>query len=193
MHEGDQGRGGSSAMPHKQNPVAAIVVLGCAKQAPGLLATLAAAAEQEHQRAAGAWHAEWLPLSDLLALAGSAAAWSADLLAGLRPDAARMRANVDAARGLPLAENVTALLTPALGGLPAHDLVARAARRAVGGRTGLADALLADDQAELLAAAGVGRRELESALNPEAYLGASAALVEAALAAHRQADGGPGE
>ena len=194
VHEGGSGRGGSSAMPHKQNPVAAVVVLGCAKQAPGLLATLTAAAEQEHQRAAGAWHAEWLPLSDLLALTGSAAAWSADLLAGLRPDAARMRANLDAARGLPLAENVTALLAPALGRLPAHDLVTRAARRAAERGTGLADALLDDDQAaELLAGAGVGRTELESALDPGAYLGASAEFVRAALAAHHQAGRGHGE
>src|SRR5580692_1954648 len=49
--------GGSSAMPHKRNPVAAVVILGCTRRAPGLLAGLAAAAEQEHQRAAGAWHA----------------------------------------------------------------------------------------------------------------------------------------
>ncbi len=65
-------RGGSSAMPHKHNPVAAIAILGCTKQAPGLLATLAACAEQELQRAAGAWHAEWEPLTALLRLTGSA-------------------------------------------------------------------------------------------------------------------------
>src|SRR5579875_544557 len=59
-------RGGSSAMPHKHNPVAAIAVLGCTRQVPGLLATLVASAEQEHQRAAGAWHAEWQPLTALL-------------------------------------------------------------------------------------------------------------------------------
>ena len=185
VRESGPGRGGSSAMPHKQNPVASIVVLGCAKQAPGLLATLTAAAEQEHQRAAGAWHAEWLPLSELLALTGSAAAWSADLLTGLQADPGRMRANLDAAGGLPLAENVTSLLTPALGRLPAHDLVTAAARRAGEQRTGLTDALLADEQAaKLLHGAGVGRRELDQALNPEAYLGASAEFVRAALADH---------
>ncbi|MGI9004715.1 MAG: lyase family protein, partial [Streptosporangiaceae bacterium] len=181
VHESGSGRGGSSAMPHKQNPVASVVVLGCARQAPGLLATLTAAAEQEHQRAAGAWHAEWLPLSDLLALTGSAAAWSADLFAGLRPDLVRMRANLDASRGLPLAENITSLLTPALGRLPAHDLVTKAARRATAQGTGLAEALLGDAQAaELLNGAGVGPPELESALNPENYLGASQAFVRAA-------------
>src|SRR5579862_435741 len=68
-------RGGSSAMPNKNNPVASVAILGCSRQVPGLLATLVASAEQEHQRAAGAWHAEWQPFSDILRLGGSAAAW----------------------------------------------------------------------------------------------------------------------
>ena len=63
-------------MPHKRNPVASVVILGCTRRAPGLLATLAAAAEHELQRAAGAWHAEWEPLTDLLRLTGSAASWA---------------------------------------------------------------------------------------------------------------------
>ena len=75
-------RGGSSAMPHKRNPVAAIAILGCTRQVPGLLASLVACAEQELQRAAGAWHAEWEPLTELLRLTGSAASWAADLLPG---------------------------------------------------------------------------------------------------------------
>src|SRR6202043_3879806 len=108
-------RGGSSAMPHKRNPVGAVALLGCTRQVPGLLATLAAAAEQEHQRAAGAWHAEWEPFSDLLRLTGSAASWGAELLAGLEVDPARMRQNLDDARGLPLAEHVASLLAPAPG------------------------------------------------------------------------------
>src|SRR5215831_17582326 len=103
-------RGGSAAMPN--NPVAAVAILGCARQAPGLLATLVASGEQEHQRAAGAWHAEWQPLTRLLQLTGSAAAWCAELLAGLEVDAAAMRANLDGAGGLPLAEHVTTLLAP---------------------------------------------------------------------------------
>ena len=131
-------------MPHKRNPVASVIILGCTRRAPGLLATLAAAAEQEHQRAAGAWHAEWETLSDLLRLTGSAASWSAELLAGLRVDAGEMRANLDAAGGLPLAEHVAALLAPALGRLAAHDLVAAAAARAAASGGTLAAALLAD-------------------------------------------------
>ena len=72
---GGERRGGSSAMPHKQNPVAAIAILGCTRRVPGLVATLVAAAEQEHQRAAGAWHAEWEPFADVLRVTGSAASW----------------------------------------------------------------------------------------------------------------------
>jgi 3-carboxy-cis,cis-muconate cycloisomerase len=67
--------GGSSAMPHKRNPVAAVCAAGCAAQAPGLVANLLAAMDHEHERAAGAWHAEWRPLRELLVATGSAAAW----------------------------------------------------------------------------------------------------------------------
>ncbi len=206
---GGGGRGGSSAMPHKQNTVASIVILGCAKRAPGLLATLAAVAEQEHQRAAGGWHAEWETLSDLLRLTGSAASWAADLLVGLRVDPVRMRANLEAARGLPLAENLATLLAPALGRLAAHDLVARASQRAVtehlnmaaavlpgagmtgAGMTGAGlpgAALAGEDAAARLAAAGVGRAEVEAAIRPESYLGATAEFIRRALAAHGDRD-----
>jgi 3-carboxy-cis,cis-muconate cycloisomerase len=177
--------GGSSAMPHKRNPVAAVVILGCTRRAPGLLAGLVAAAEQEHQRAAGAWHAEWEPLADLLRLTGSAAAWSAELLAGLRVDPGRMRANLDDARGLPLAEHVTAVLAPPLGRLAAHDLVAEAARQAAWSGRALGDVLLGTPRfADRIAAAGITGDQVRAALDPAAYLGAAGAFVSAALAAH---------
>jgi 3-carboxy-cis,cis-muconate cycloisomerase len=185
---GEAGRGGSSAMPHKRNPVAAVLVIGCARRAPGLLATLAAAGEQEHQRAAGAWHAEWEALSDLLRLTGSAASWSAELLAGLTVDTARMRANLQAAGGLPLAEHVAAILAPAIGRIAAHDLLAAAAARASATGSSLLAALLADEGAAAeLRAAGVGRPELESAVDPAGYLGAASQFVSRALAARRPA------
>jgi 3-carboxy-cis,cis-muconate cycloisomerase len=98
LREGVPGRGASSAMAHKRNPVAAVSVLACAKRAPGLVATMLAAMEQEHERAAGAWQAEWGTLTDLLRLTGSAAAWTRDLLEHLEVDGARMRA---AAGGYP--------------------------------------------------------------------------------------------
>ena len=91
---GDPGRGGSSTMPHKRNPVAAVSALACARQAPGLVATLLASMVGEHERAAGAWQAEWRPLTELLRLAGSAAAWTRDCLEHLEIDAERMAANL---------------------------------------------------------------------------------------------------
>lgn len=91
---GEPGRGGSSAMPHKRNPVAAISVLACTKRAPGLVATLFETMEQEHERAAGAWQAEWGTQLELLGLTGSAAAWGRELLERLQVDADRMRENL---------------------------------------------------------------------------------------------------
>jgi len=183
------GRGGSSAMPHKHNQVASIVILGCTKQAPGLLATLAATSEQEHQRAAGAWHAEWQPLTHLLALTGSASAWTPDLLAALQIDPQKMRANAEAANGLPQAEHLAAILTPALGPLPAHDLLTEATTRAVTKGIPLADALLTNPEAAaLLSESGLTRADIESALRPESYLGASAEFIRRALAAHQTCD-----
>jgi 3-carboxy-cis,cis-muconate cycloisomerase len=172
-------RGGSSAMPHKRNPVAAVAILGCSRQVPGLLATLAASAEQEHQRAAGAWHAEWQPLAGLLRLTGSAASWCAEMLAGLDVDAAAMRANLDASGGLPLAERVTAVLAPGLGRLAAHDLVAEAAARAASTGRPFREVLLDAD-------AGISAKQIDAALDPSGYLGAAAEFVSRALAAHRE-------
>jgi 3-carboxy-cis,cis-muconate cycloisomerase len=91
LREGVPGRGGSSAMAHKHNPVAAVSVLACTRRTPGLVATMLAAMEQEHERAAGAWQAEWGTMTDLLRLTGSAAAWTRDLLEHLELDVAGMR------------------------------------------------------------------------------------------------------
>jgi 3-carboxy-cis,cis-muconate cycloisomerase len=178
-------RGGSSAMPHKNNPVAAVAVLGCAKQVPGLVATLISAAEQEHQRAAGAWHAEWEPVSTLLRLTGSAASWGAELLGGLIADGQRMAANLAATEGLLLAERVSGLLAGVIGPAEAHDLVARASERAVGAGLPLRDVLLGvPELADRLAAAGIHPEQVEAALEPAGYLGAADVFIDAALSFH---------
>ena len=81
-------------MGHKRNPVAAVSVLACTRRVPGLVATILSSMEQEHERAAGAWQAEWGTLSDLLALTGSAASWGRELLEHLEVDTGRMRENL---------------------------------------------------------------------------------------------------
>ena len=180
-------RGGSSAMPHKQNPVAAIAILGCTRRVPGLIATLAASAEQEHQRAAGAWHAEWEPFADVLRVTGSAASWAVDLTRGLVVDPARMRANLDATRGLPLAERVAGLLAPALGRAAAHDLVARASAHAVAVGGTLRESLLGvPELAGWMDGAGITSAQIDAALDPAGYLGSAGAFTDAALAGHAQ-------
>jgi 3-carboxy-cis,cis-muconate cycloisomerase len=177
---GDPARGGSSAMPHKRNPVAAVAVAACAARVPGLVATVLGAMAQEHERAAGNWHAEWEPQRDLLRLVGSAAAWSRELLDGLEVDPARMRANLDAAGGLPMAEAAVGALAGVVGRGRARDLVDQAARRAAASGRPLADTLLETPEvARHLGPAGV-----EAALDPGRYLGSARALIDRALAAH---------
>jgi len=125
-----EGRGGSSAMPHKNNPVAAISARACARRSPGLVATLFSAMEQEHERAAGAWHSEWPTLTELLCTVGSAASWLAESLTVLRPDVARMAATVAAERDPELAGALADALTPSLGRGAAHDAAVVAVREA---------------------------------------------------------------
>ena len=109
-------RGGSSAMSHKRNPVGAVSVLACSKRTPGLVAAALADMEQEHERAAGAWQAEWGTYTELLALTGSATAWARELLEQLEIDPARMRANLAGAAGgdAPLPAGADELITRAL-------------------------------------------------------------------------------
>jgi 3-carboxy-cis,cis-muconate cycloisomerase len=174
--------GGSTTMPHKRNPVAAVSALACARRVPGLVATIQSAMIQEHERAAGAWQAEWETLSELLRLVGAEAAWTAEMLETLELDAERMRSNLDAAGDLVMAESVATALADRLGRGAAHELVESAARRAREEGRSLRELL-----EELPEAGGtLGPAGLDEALAPEAYLGAASELVERALAAHRR-------
>jgi 3-carboxy-cis,cis-muconate cycloisomerase len=96
LREGVAARGRSTAMAHKRNPVAAVSILACSRRVPGFVATMFAALEQEHERAAGAWQSEWGTVTELLRLVGSATAWARDLLEHLEVDADAMRAGAGA-------------------------------------------------------------------------------------------------
>ena len=169
-------RGGSSAMPHKNNPVAAISARACARRAPGLVATLLSAMEQEHQRSAGAWHSEWPTLTDLLTTVGSAASWLAESLDSLRVDTARMAATAGASGEGQLAGALASALEPTLGKGAAHDAAADAVQQArESGRT-LAQVL-----------AGRPEVDVEALLRAAAPdVGEAGAQVDAVLAEHRR-------
>jgi 3-carboxy-cis,cis-muconate cycloisomerase len=168
-----EGRGGSSAMPHKNNPVAALSARACARRAPGLVATLFAAMEQEHERAAGAWHSEWPTLTELLRTVGSAASWLAECLTVLRPDVARMAATVATARDPELAGALADALTPSLGRGAAHDGAAEAVREAQRSGRPLADVI-------------AGRQDVDVAglLTGGPDVGEASAQVDAVLTEH---------
>ena len=126
-----EGRGGSSTMPHKRNPVAAASALAAATMAPNLAATIFAAQVQDHERSAGPWHAEWPTLPTLLLVTSGALAAIVDIAEGLEVDAARMRANLDATHGLIMAEAVTFALAEKIGKSDAHHLIEAASKKAV--------------------------------------------------------------
>ncbi|MFD7241554.1 3-carboxy-cis,cis-muconate cycloisomerase [Streptomyces massasporeus] len=119
--------GGSSAMPHKSNPVRSTLIASAARRAPQLAATLYGSMAAEDERPAGAWHAEWEPLRDLLRLVGGAARDAAELAEGLRVRPEAMRAHLDLTHGLIVSERLSAELTPVLGRARAKELLTRLA------------------------------------------------------------------
>jgi 3-carboxy-cis,cis-muconate cycloisomerase len=174
------GRGGSSTLPHKRNPVGAIAARAAAAQAPGLAATLLAAMPQEHERASGAWHAEWRPLRELLVNGGSAVSWLAESLRSLEVDFAAMWANLERTRGLLLAERISTALRPTLGRLQAHDLVEEASRVVLAEGRPLVDVLLEMP----LVTESLGAGEVHKLLDPSEYVGSAGAMIDRALARH---------
>ncbi len=135
------GRGGSSAMPHKRNPVSCTVILAAQAAAGGLAGTLQNAMPALHERPPGLWHAEWLALPTLFGLAAGALREGRTLAEGLEVDTARMRRNIDLTHGLLFADAAAARLTPSMGREAAHTHVeAMAAEVRRSGRS-LADLL----------------------------------------------------
>jgi len=125
------GKGGSSAMPHKRNPVGCVAAIAAATRVPGLVSTLFAAMNQPHERAPGQWHAEWETLPEIIRLTAGSLAQMRIVLDGVELDRARMAAHLDSFGGLLYAEAVSVTLAGTLGKATAHALVESAAKRAV--------------------------------------------------------------
>jgi 3-carboxy-cis,cis-muconate cycloisomerase len=174
------GKGGSSTMPHKRNPVGAAVLIGAASRVPGLVSTMFAAMPQEHERSLGLWHAEWDTLPQICCLVSGALQQALLFAKGLEVDAERMAKNLDLTQGLVLAEAVSIVLAQRLGRDTAHHLLEQCCKRAVAEGRHLR-AVLGDDAqvtAELSAS------ELDRLLDPAHYLGQAQVWVERAVAEH---------
>jgi 3-carboxy-cis,cis-muconate cycloisomerase len=173
----EAGAGASSTMPHKRNPVSSALAIACARQAHAQAAILTAALPQEHERALGAWHAEWPALSGALAFGGGAADAARRALDGMEVDVERMRANLELSGGLVMAERASFLLAEEVGRREARELVERAAERSMETGRSLRDELGDEDRVD-----GV---DLEAGLDPTDYLGSAGEFVDRALEYYR--------
>ena len=173
-----EGRGGSSTMPHKRNPVASATALAASTMAPNLAATIFAAQVQEHERSAGPWHAEWPTLPTLMLVTSGGLAAIVDLAEGLEVDAARMRANLDATGGLIMAEAIAFALADKIGKSEAHHLVEAMSRKALAEKKHLRDVLAEDPRVTSL----LSPEKIAALLEPMTYQGTSQALIDRLLA-----------
>lgn len=165
--------GGSSAMPHKANPVRSTLIASAARRAPQLAATLYGSLAAEDERPAGAWHAEWEPLRDLLRLVAGAAGDAVGLTEGLRVHADTMRRHLDLTHGLIVSERLAAELAPVLGRARAKKLLTETAKRTYAEGRSLAELL--SEEAELKDI------DLTDLTDPTRYTGSAGALTDRAL------------
>ncbi|UOF22475.1 3-carboxy-cis,cis-muconate cycloisomerase [Pseudomonas syringae CC440] len=174
------GKGGSSTMPHKRNPVGAAVMISTATRAPGLVATMLSAMPQEHERSLGLWHAEWETLPELCCLVSGSLQQALQVIPGLQVDAERMAINLQSTKGLVLAEAVSIALAQRIGRDAAHHLVEQCCRRAVEQGAHLRQVLGETPQVS----EQFSSDELDRLLDPAHYLGQARHWVERAVAEH---------
>jgi 3-carboxy-cis,cis-muconate cycloisomerase len=170
---GDAGRGSSSTMPHKHNPVACAAVLAIHAKMPGLASTMLHAMPQEHERGLGLWQAEWDTVPEAFQLAGASLADAIEIAEGLRVDAERIRSNMNATLQVPLAEAVSVALAPRVGSIVAHDLLRLAAGRAVTENRRLSDVLKQMPVVKTY----LSDAEIDELLDPRNYLGSAQRFI----------------
>jgi len=174
---GGEGRGGSSTMPHKRNPIACALALAAAERVPGLVASFLSAMVQEHERAVGGWQSEWPTVASIVQSTGSAAASLAELAEGLLVDPARMRQNIANTKGLIFAERAMMLLAAQLGRDVAHKLLEDTIQKSLTQNKDLS-ALLAELPE---VSSRLNRSALDQLEIPEQYLGSAEEFREALL------------
>ena len=174
------GKGGSSTMPHKRNPVGSAVLISAATRVPGLLSILFSAMPQEHERSLGLWHAEWETLPEICCVVSGALVQALNIAQGLEVDSERMARNLDLTHGLVLAEAVSIVLAQRVGRETAHHLLEQCCKRAVAEQRHLR-AVLGD---EPQITAQLSADELDRLLDPAHYLGQATTWVERARAEH---------
>jgi 3-carboxy-cis,cis-muconate cycloisomerase len=174
------GRGGSSAMPQKHNPVDATGALASARLAIGVVPVILSAMQQEHERAAGGWQAEWTAIPDLFRFTASAVEGVRSMVAGLQVDPARMRANLDMSGGLIMAESLTMALAQHMGKPEAYRIVQAVCNQVAGSGGNLRQAALADARVNSV----LSPEEIDRALDPTGYLGCADAFIDRAFEAY---------
>jgi 3-carboxy-cis,cis-muconate cycloisomerase len=175
------GRGGSSAMPHKRNPVGSMIVRAVALRTPQRIATLLAAMPQEHERALGAWQAELAEWPQLMLGAEGAVHALADVAGGLSIDAPRMRANIESLNGLVFAEAAANLFADVLGKAAAHALLDKLAQRCVAEKRPLQALAQEARSADPALAAAIDAQALDGAFDVELAARRAGALAEERL------------
>jgi 3-carboxy-cis,cis-muconate cycloisomerase len=177
LEPAESGRGGSSTLPHKRNPVGSAVVLAAAIRVPALVSTMLTAMVQEHERGLGGWHAEWETLPEIFLLAAGALAHMAQVVDGLEVYEEHMTYNLGATHGLILSEAIAIALAKHIGRLPAHQLVEHAAHRALESGRPLRDVLLEDQEVR----AHLSPAEVDSLLDPKNYTGSATSMIQQVL------------
>lgn len=176
------GKGGSSTLPHKRNPVGSAVVLAAAIRVPALVSTMLAAMPQEHERGLGGWHAEWETLPEIFQLAAGALAHTGQIVSGLEVRKEKMTHNLEATHGLILAEAVAIALATRIGRMPAHHLIEKMSHTALESGRSLREVLLEDKQLrELLKPA-----EIEKLLDAKNYTGSAESMIDRVLMEHKK-------
>jgi 3-carboxy-cis,cis-muconate cycloisomerase len=182
-----EGRGGSSTMPHKRNPVTSAIVLAAAIRVPALVSTVLSAMVQEEERGLGGWHAEWETMPELIALSGGALHHLAETIPGLEIDTTKMRDNVEVTHGLIFAEAVQMALAPRIGRPAAHKRVEAASKTATKNHRHLRDVIKSDAKIYKY----LSSKEIKRLFDPAEYLGVADELIDRVLSAYASREAKP--